>query len=100
MRATMRCSDAAIAGMARSYSRRSREGAPMWTKSADKRRREAPRSSCPSYQEIRPVPFVGPTWRLLSGFEALNGIMLVDWSTAFFFAVLQRIWQAGARQGP
>lgn len=39
---------------------------------------------------------LGPEWLLLSGIEALNGILLVGWSTAFLFAVLQRIWQAGA----
>ena len=39
-----------------------------------------------------------PEWRLLSGIEALNGILLIGWSTAFLFAVLQRIWQAGAKR--
>jgi voltage-gated potassium channel Kch len=33
------------------------------------------------------------TWRILSGIEALNGILLVGWSTALLFAVMQRIWQ-------
>ena len=32
-------------------------------------------------------------WRLLSGIQALNGILLVGWSTAVLFAVVQRIWQ-------
>ncbi len=32
-------------------------------------------------------------WRVLSGIEALNGILLVGWSTAMLFAVVQRIWQ-------
>jgi voltage-gated potassium channel Kch len=31
--------------------------------------------------------------RLLSGIEALNGILLVGWSTAMIFAVMQRIWR-------
>ena len=31
-----------------------------------------------------------PGWRLLSGIEALNGILLVGWTTALFFSVLQR----------
>jgi voltage-gated potassium channel len=31
-------------------------------------------------------------WRLLSGLEAINGILLVGWTTAFLFAVLQRLW--------
>lgn len=30
-------------------------------------------------------------WRLLSGIEALNGILLVGWTTALLFAVVQRI---------
>ena len=37
-------------------------------------------------------------WRLLSGIEALNGIMLVGWTTAMLFAVVQRMWQGNARQ--
>lgn len=32
-------------------------------------------------------------WRLLSGIEALNGILLVGWSTATLFVMVQRIWQ-------
>ena len=35
-------------------------------------------------------------WRLLSGIEALNGILLDGWSTAVLFAVVQRIWQSSA----
>lgn len=31
-------------------------------------------------------------WRMLSGIEALNGILLVGWTTAFLFAVVQRGW--------
>ena len=31
-------------------------------------------------------------WRLLSGIEALNGILLVGWTTAMIFSVVQRIW--------
>jgi len=34
------------------------------------------------------------SWRLLSGIEALNGILLVGWSTAMIFTVVQRIWQS------
>jgi voltage-gated potassium channel len=33
-------------------------------------------------------------WRLLSGIEALNGIMLAGWTTAMLFAVVQRTWQS------
>ena len=31
-------------------------------------------------------------WRILTGVEALNGILLAGWSTAFLFAVVQRTW--------
>ncbi len=33
-------------------------------------------------------------WRLLSGLEALDGILLVGWTTALLFAVVQRSWMA------
>jgi len=32
-------------------------------------------------------------WRLLSGIQALNGILLAGWSTALMFAVVQKSWQ-------
>lgn len=32
-------------------------------------------------------------YRLLSGIQALNGILLVGWSTALMFAVVQLAWQ-------
>lgn len=32
-----------------------------------------------------------PGWRLLSGIEALSGILLVGWTTALFFSILQRV---------
>jgi len=35
-------------------------------------------------------------WRLLSGIEALNGILLVGWTTAFLFMVVQRSWTTKA----
>jgi len=38
-------------------------------------------------------------WRMLSGIEALNGILLVGWTTAFLFAVVQRTWSVPGR-GP
>jgi len=31
-------------------------------------------------------------WRILSGLEAIDGILLIGWTTAFLFAVLQRAW--------
>lgn len=33
-------------------------------------------------------------WRLLSGFEAIDGILLIGWTTAFLFSVLQRTWES------
>ncbi|MEO1203792.1 MAG: potassium channel family protein [Pseudomonadota bacterium] len=38
-------------------------------------------------------------WRLLSGIEALNGILLVGWSTALLFAIVQRSF-AKAQEHP
>jgi len=32
-------------------------------------------------------------WRLLSGIESMNGILLVGWSTAVLFAVVQSLWE-------
>ena len=39
---------------------------------------------------------LGPDWRLLSGIEALNGILLVGWTSALLFAVVQRSWKFAA----
>jgi len=36
---------------------------------------------------------LGPTWRVLSGFEAINGIMLISWSTAMFYSVVKNVTQ-------
>ena len=33
-------------------------------------------------------------WRVMSGIQALNGILLVGWTTAFLFALLQRSWKS------
>ena len=38
-------------------------------------------------------------WRLLSGIEAMNGILLFGWSTALLFAVVQRIVQHSTTHG-
>ncbi len=32
-----------------------------------------------------------PFWRVMSGFEAMNGILLFGWSTAMFYAIVQKI---------
>lgn len=39
-------------------------------------------------------------WRLLSGIEALNGVMLLGWTTALLFAVVQRTWQGRPHERP
>ena len=36
---------------------------------------------------------VGPGWRVLAGIEGLTGILLVGWSTAFVFAVVNRTYE-------
>jgi len=32
-------------------------------------------------------------WRILSGVEALNGILLIGWTTALLYAIVQRMWR-------
>ena len=36
---------------------------------------------------------IGPGWRVLAGIEGLTGILLVGWSTAFVFAVVNRMYE-------
>ena len=36
---------------------------------------------------------LGPGWRLLAGIEGLTGIILVGWSTAFVFAIVNRMYE-------
>ena len=36
---------------------------------------------------------LGAQWRMLSGIEAMNGILLAGWSTALLFTVVQRSWK-------
>lgn len=31
-------------------------------------------------------------WRILSGMEAMNGLLLFGWSTALLYAVVRRLW--------
>lgn len=38
--------------------------------------------------------------RIMSGIEAINGIMLGGWSTALLFAVVQRTWQDMGHRKP
>jgi hypothetical protein len=42
---------------------------------------------------------LGPDWRILSGMEALNGVLLIGWTTAFLYAVLQRTWEFSQKGG-
>ena len=37
-------------------------------------------------------------WRLLTGIESLNGVILIGWSTALSFAVIQRVWEGLERR--
>lgn len=39
-------------------------------------------------------------WNLVSGIEALTGILMCGWSTGFFFVILSRIFSAQNRTGP
>jgi hypothetical protein len=39
-------------------------------------------------------------WRILSGVEALDGILLAGWSTALLFALVQHSWRDMAATGP
>ena len=36
---------------------------------------------------------LGPGWRVLAGIEGLAGIILIGWSTAFVFAVVNRMYE-------
>jgi len=37
-------------------------------------------------------------WRILSGIEAMDGILLAGWSTALLFVVVQRSWRNVGRE--
>jgi voltage-gated potassium channel len=39
------------------------------------------------------ITLIDSEWRVLSGMEALNGILLVGWTTAFLFVIFQRSWR-------
>ena len=36
---------------------------------------------------------LGPGWRVMAGVEGLTGLLLVGWSTAFVFAVVNRMYE-------
>jgi hypothetical protein len=38
-----------------------------------------------------------PEWQLLGGVEAMTGVLLLGWSTAFSFLVLNKIYEAATR---
>jgi voltage-gated potassium channel Kch len=42
------------------------------------------------------VTLQGPS-RMLTGIEALNGVLLIGWSTALSFAVIRRVWERTER---
>ena len=44
-------------------------------------------------------PSLPPAWQLMGSLEALNGTMLFGLTTAFLFAIIQRIWPFGGRHG-
>lgn len=33
------------------------------------------------------------SWRMLSAFQAMTGLLVFGWSTALLFAIVQRVWQ-------
>ena len=37
-------------------------------------------------------------WQLIGALEALNGMLLFGLTTAFLFAMIQRIWPLGSRE--
>jgi hypothetical protein len=36
-------------------------------------------------------------WHLMGAIEALNGWLLFGWTTAFPFAVIEKVWSSGGR---
>ncbi|MEM1182317.1 MAG: potassium channel family protein [Acidobacteriota bacterium] len=43
---------------------------------------------------------IAESWRLLTGIESLNGVLLIGWSTALSFTVIERVWQAHTGLAP
>jgi hypothetical protein len=41
--------------------------------------------------------FLEPHWQLMGALEALNGMLLFGLTTAFLFAMIQRVWPLGSR---
>jgi hypothetical protein len=44
--------------------------------------------------------FLAGSWQMLGALEALNGMILFGFSTAFLFAMIQRVWPAMAKGPP
>lgn len=42
--------------------------------------------------------FLAPRWQMLGALESLNGMLLFGLTTAFLFAMIQRVWPLGSRQ--
>jgi MFS superfamily sulfate permease-like transporter len=42
--------------------------------------------------------YLEPHWRLMGVLEALNGMILFGLTTAFMFAIIQRVWPAGSQE--
>jgi hypothetical protein len=42
--------------------------------------------------------FLTPRWQMLGALESLNGMLLFGLTTAFLFAMIQRVWPLGSRQ--
>jgi len=43
--------------------------------------------------------FLEEQWQLMGALEALNGMLLFGLTTAFLFALIQRVWPLGSRGG-
>ena len=41
--------------------------------------------------------FLEPQWGMMGALEALNGMLLFGLTTAFMFAMIQRVWPANSR---
>ena len=42
--------------------------------------------------------FLKAQWQMMGALEALNGMLLFGLSTAFLFAMIQRVWPLGSRE--
>jgi hypothetical protein len=42
--------------------------------------------------------FLKDRWQLMGALEALNGMLLFGLTTAFLFAIIQRVWPLGSRE--